>query len=84
MRQNKEWGVKLYANNPRTYEWKEWLTCLWHSKNNTFYYDNNIFINNKREKEILNVRSKFENEIARNNDIQNINFIDKFGKIFQK
>lgn len=69
--------IKFSKEDISDVELKKWLTCLWHSKNNTFYYDNNIFINNKSEEEILNVRSKFESGIVRNNDIQNINFIDK-------
>ena len=68
--------MKFSKENISDVELKNWLTCLWHSKNNTFYY-NNVFINDKDEEDILNVRTKFEGEMVRNNDIQNINFIDK-------
>ncbi len=58
-------------------EVQKWLSSLWHNKNNTFYYDANVFINNKTEDEILDIRSRFQQEIFNNNEIENINFIDK-------
>lgn len=65
---------KKEIKNP---EIKNWLTALWNSGSNTFYYNTNNYMNAKSEQEIQELTEQFKQELNNNNNMANIDFIKK-------